>query len=93
MKTITVEISVSDHGMGGGFDVVDWYGRRAGFLSFEEMLGQVISLAHPNVGAPRFLMLTEEEWAARDAERIARIAAQREPAARIVDDNADDIPF
>lgn len=72
MKTITIEISVSDYGMGGGFDVVDWFGRRAGCLSFEEMLGQVIALAHPNLGTPRFLMCTEDEWQRREEERAAR---------------------
>jgi hypothetical protein len=61
MRTITIEIpEPGDEEQ--CFDVVDAHGQRAGGLIFDEMLGQVVAMAHPKLGGiPRYRMLTAEQ--------------------------------
>jgi hypothetical protein len=35
-------------------------------LTFDEMLGQVVNLCHPNLRQPHYQMLTAEEWLERE---------------------------
>lgn len=73
MTDRTITITIRD----GTIDVHE-NGRRAGGLGWDEMLGCVAELTHPKVGATRFAMLTDEEWADRrriHEQRMAEIAA------------------
>lgn len=82
MRRITIEFG--EHAVPGcPFDVVDEYGRRCDGLAFDEMLGQVVSLTHPQLGRAQYQMLTPEDWATR-RERF-RAAA---PSPPIVDTDA-----
>lgn len=87
MRTLTIEI-------GGefGFDVVDDERRRAGGLSWDEMLGQVATLTHPQLdGKPLYRMQTREQWGierAARAARAARIESQRIELIESDDDQA-----
>lgn len=69
MRTLTIEI-----GGPNGFDVVDEQGRRCNGLSWDEMLGQVAMLTMPECRLGNgFRMLTQEQWDAEHAARIARM--------------------
>ncbi|AJW47708.1 hypothetical protein TK49_23700 (plasmid) [Ralstonia mannitolilytica] len=70
-KPLKLSFTVEVHDCCSGFDVVLPDGRRCDGLGWDEMLGQVAHLTHPNLGAPRYAMRTPEEWAAYRAE-IAR---------------------
>jgi len=48
----------------GGFDIHEGE-RYSGLLSFDEMLGEVVRLTHPQLGDSHYGMLTPEEHAAR----------------------------
>jgi hypothetical protein len=45
----------------GGFDVVegDTFADR---LGFDEMLGQIVELLHPEIGRAHYRMMTAEQW-------------------------------
>jgi hypothetical protein len=82
MRTITIEIpEPGDETC--GFDVVLPDGRRCGGLGFDEMLGQVVSIAHPKLGRPHYRMETPDDWDADRAARRERLASARD----IVDPN------
>jgi len=77
MRRITIEFG---EGPPCGFDVVDEYGRRCDGLGFDEMLGQLVSITHPQLGKPHYRMQTEEQWAAeRERSRLERERRRAEP--------------
>lgn len=41
-------------------------------LCWDEMLGQVVELTHPDISGPRYPMLTAEQWAQREADMQRR---------------------
>ncbi len=61
MKRITIEIPEAGD-RHGGFDVVLEDGRRCNGLNFDEMLGQVIGLAHRKLGHHQYRMESQEYW-------------------------------
>lgn len=64
MKRLVIEIrEPGDRELPGPFDMVDELGRRADGLNFDELLGQVVSMVHPNLGHAQYAMRTPEEWA------------------------------
>lgn len=99
LRTITIEIGPDC--LPGGFDVVV-DDLRCNGLSFDEMLGQVVALTHPKIGAPHYRMQTAEEWAqqsAAGAERAARARAEFEAEREqkvcdaVPDDTFDEVLF
>lgn len=69
MKRLVIEIpEAGDESQ--VYDVVDDKGRRAGGLSFDEMLGQVVAMTHAQLGTPRYPMKLAAEW---DKTRFADI--------------------
>jgi hypothetical protein len=68
----------------GWCNVIDEYGRETGRLAFDEMLGQMVSLAHPEVADARYTMQTPEAWErlayARAHDREARLLLGLAPA-------------
>lgn len=73
IRAITIRFEDS-HGLGRGFDVADDTGRVADGLTFDEMLGQLVSLAHPDLrtNAPRYGMQTPAQHDQRKREREAQ---------------------
>ena len=71
-QPLKLSFTVEVRDCGSGFDVVMPDGRRCDGLGWDEMLGQVAHLTHPNLGAPRYAMRTPEEWAAYRAEIAKR---------------------
>ena len=65
-----------------GFDVVIPDGRRCDGLGWDELLGQIAHLTHPQLGKPRYQMLTPQEWEAH-WEKVRNMslnpAAHKEP--------------
>lgn len=65
MRTYTIEVpGDDDRAAGRMLDIVDEHGRRCNGLAFDELIGQVISLAHPGLRKAHYPMCTPEEWAA-----------------------------
>lgn len=72
MKRITIEVPEQGDEI-RCFDVVLEDGRRCNVLSWDEMIGQVVSLTHPKLpGEPQYPMRTIEEWEAHMARLYAR---------------------
>jgi hypothetical protein len=72
-RTITIIVRSSND-----FDVHEGE-RYSGRLCWEELLGQIATMTHPLINAPRFRMDTPEEHAARWARRA--------------NDVSEDLPF
>lgn len=76
MKLITIEVpepgDENQH-----LDVVDEAGNRCDGLTFDEMLGQVISMTYRprDGGQPRYRMQTREAWEAERAYRLTNTQA------------------
>lgn len=76
MRRFVIECPDAGNERFGSFDVIDEYGRCAGGLGFDEMLGQVVSLTHPRLEhRAQFRMQTPEQWQQHWDERAARHAA------------------
>lgn len=70
MRTYTIEVpDDDDRAKGRMLDIVDERGRRCDGLAFDELIGQVINLAHPGLRKEHYLMRTPEEWATLRARR------------------------
>ena len=80
MKRFIIEVpEPSDEIIGCGFDVVDENGRRSNGMAFDEVLGQLIALAHPGLdGKPQYRMQTDDEWEAEAEARAERRERARE---------------
>lgn len=86
MRTLTIEFDPSGD---RGFNVTDDCGRHCGGgLTTGEMLEMVIKLAVGDPRRPQYPMLTDDEWAEREARR-AQARAQRAADQAI----RDGIPF
>lgn len=70
-RIITIVVKGGNH-----FDVHEGE-RYADHLCWEEMLGQIATITHPMIDAPRFRMTTPEEEFAR-RERWAGVSARRD---------------
>lgn len=68
MRTITIEIAD-----GNDFTVREG-SRYADRLCWDEMLGQIAQMTHPNLGDPRYAMLTEEEHAEKNRQWLEAAA-------------------
>jgi hypothetical protein len=75
MRTITIVC----HG-GNDFDVHEGE-RYSGRLCWDEMLGQIASITHPEITRPRYPMETPEENAARFERWRAMRARREDPSA------------
>ena len=62
----------------GNCNVLDEYGRETKQLTLGEMLEQMVSLCHRQLGSPQFGMMTPEAWDERWQQRQAQAAARRE---------------
>lgn len=82
MRTLTIRVPEEGDEPRCLFDVVDAEGRHADGLSFDEFIGQVISLTHPKLGAPQFKMLTDAQWAEDTARRIEYHEKRRQQQAQ-----------
>lgn len=73
MRRITIEYGEGAEGR-CGFEVIDEYGRTCLGLGWDEMLGQIVALTHPEIGRPHYRMQTPEAWQAERDDRERRIA-------------------
>lgn len=69
MRTITIEQQ------GWNEFIVRDGDKSSGFLTWDELVGQIASMTHHALKEPWFQMLTEQERAEMKARRVAPIAA------------------
>ncbi|HSC06781.1 MAG TPA: hypothetical protein VLD59_08140 [Steroidobacteraceae bacterium] len=79
MKTFTIRIH--EPGDGSGFDVVDSEGRHADGLCWDDFIGQVVSLTHPKLGVPQYMMRTDAGWAENRVAHNQRMETYRQQLA------------
>lgn len=70
-------ITMTDSESGGHSIEVRENGQTTGQLAWDEMLGQVAAMTHPDLNKGRYPMRTEEEWNRMDEARMERLGKLR----------------